>query len=320
MRAGVTALTQTEGRDQFYPTPPDVAEKMLKGIEWNNIATALEPSAGKGDLVKAVYNIPSVSDRYRRERVEIDCIELDPYLQQILKHNFSEMEAVAARLVHDDFLTFRSHKCYDLILMNPPFANGDKHLLKALEIQKNGGQIVCLLNAETIRNPYSNTRKLLLQKLNEHEAQITYLADAFAEAERRADVDVAIVRVEIPNIRRESTFFNRMKEAVQQAVEDLKRKLFSKKTVEERVGEFVEKFPSRDKEYPNADLFEWHGLLTLSYETGRRIFVKERGISLDDSMTIDAFIALTENAWGAETVRELKKSYDGASRATEKVT
>ena len=40
--------------------------------------------------------------------------------------------------------------------MNPPFSEGDKHLLKAINIMKNGGQIVCILNAETIKNPYSN--------------------------------------------------------------------------------------------------------------------------------------------------------------------
>ena len=35
--------------------------------------------------------------------------------------------------------------------MNPPFSNGDKHLLKALKMQEKGGAIICLLNAETIR-------------------------------------------------------------------------------------------------------------------------------------------------------------------------
>ena len=42
--------------------------------------------------------------------------------------------------------------------MNPPFAQGEKHLLKALEMQERGGAIICILNAETIRNPNNLTR------------------------------------------------------------------------------------------------------------------------------------------------------------------
>jgi len=36
-------------------------------------------------------------------------------------------------------------KEYSLIILNPPFSNGCKHLLKALEMQqRNGGAVVCL--------------------------------------------------------------------------------------------------------------------------------------------------------------------------------
>ena len=64
-------------------------------------------------------------------------------------------------------------------MMNPPFSEGDKHLLKALELMKNGGQVVCLLNAETLKNPYSNSRKELIQKLKELDAKIKYLEANF---------------------------------------------------------------------------------------------------------------------------------------------
>ena len=56
-------------------------------------------------------------------------------------------------------MTFYTYKHYDLIIMNPPFDNGDKHLLKAIDLQKNGGAIICLLNAETLKNPYSKYKK-----------------------------------------------------------------------------------------------------------------------------------------------------------------
>ncbi len=79
---------------------------------------------------------------------------------------FKEEEQV--HIVHDDFLTFQSRKHYDLIVMNPPFADGEAHLLKAIELQKRwGGQIRCLLNAETLLNPYTNRRKVLQSQLAE---------------------------------------------------------------------------------------------------------------------------------------------------------
>lgn len=48
-----TAITTTrEANKGFYPTPPDLAEKLLAGIDWYMIETILEPSAGKGDLTR----------------------------------------------------------------------------------------------------------------------------------------------------------------------------------------------------------------------------------------------------------------------------
>lgn len=54
----------------------------------------------------------------------VDCIEIDPELRNILKGKNHHV-------VHDDFLTFHTYKQYDLIVMNPPFSEGDKHLLKS---------------------------------------------------------------------------------------------------------------------------------------------------------------------------------------------
>lgn len=227
----VTNLTITNGDDQFYPTPPSVAKKMLEDVDWRYISTVLEPSAGKGDLIKALAEEQYDRCQYQRNSIDVDAIEIDPYLREICKYNFSEqaknqiedrwsreykvLDRVNLHVVHDDFMTYESFKRYDLIVMNPPFKDGHKHLLKALEMQKNGGAVICLLNAETIRNPYSFSRRHLAQKLEEYNATIEYMDDAFStDAERRADVDVAIVKVYIPQATQESTFFERMKKAV----------------------------------------------------------------------------------------------------------
>jgi len=250
-------VSTEEAQKGFYPTPADVAEKMLAGVDWKKVQTVLEPSAGKGNLILAVgkaYRAATWSDY---NSLDVDAIELDPYLRQICKYEFSEenaekyreiersleerydsenrcyiklteeerlrkrwaeeerrcRHAVNLHMVHDDFLTYRTYKRYDLIVMNPPFADGDKHLLKALDMQKNGGAVICLLNAETLRNPYSSTRMVLKNKLAELNADIEFVEDAFLSSERSTDVEIAIVKVCIPEKVYESTIYERMKKA-----------------------------------------------------------------------------------------------------------
>lgn len=243
---------------EFYPTPPELASKMLDGIDWRFIQTVLEPSAGKGDILRELAKKEN-SYTYNTSKFDVDCCEIDPYLRQILKYNFSEDRKDRVRgeingiennreyireigkyrplteqekqrmyylkdeestffanginIVYDDFLKYEPFNQYDLILMNPPFSEGDKHLLKALDIQKRGGSIVCLLNAETIKNPYTPTRKHLVSLLEKYGAKIQYVSNAFTSAERSTDVEVAIIRVSIEQKEEESEFYNRFKEA-----------------------------------------------------------------------------------------------------------
>lgn len=193
---------------EFYPTPAHIALKMLDNIDFNYIKSVLEPSAGDGTLVKLTENKMRLgrqngygyNDTYK---ADIDCIEIDEGLRHILKGD-------GYKVVHDNFLTYRTHKQYDLIIMNPPFSNGDEHLLKALEMQKNGGIIVCLLNAETLKNTYSNKRKELLQKLEDLNANIEYIPDAFIGAERKTGVEIALIKVAIIEPKKESYIYEQL--------------------------------------------------------------------------------------------------------------
>lgn len=198
---------------EFYPTPANLAGKMFRYIkDYRYISTVLEPSAGKGDLAELYVNFLNKNNDNRGwhhhdyNADNIDMIEHDPNLIAMLRgKNY--------RVVGDDFLSFTATKSYDLIIMNPPFSNGDEHLLKAIQIQENGGQIVCLLNAETIRNPYTNRRKLLAQKLAEYGAKVEFVSDAFKKAQRKTDVEVAIVYLNIPEPKRTSFIFDNLKKA-----------------------------------------------------------------------------------------------------------
>lgn len=238
----VTAITATqEAVKSFYPTPPELADKLLAGIDWRYIENVLEPSAGKGDLVKAAAQ-KAYGRSYNRS-LSVDCVEIDPYLRSILDYEFggrreneilerlrqlrSEradtswldreydgLHKLSAPVVHDDFLTFQSRKHYDLIVMNPPFSDGDAHLLKAIELQKRyGGQIRCLLNAETLLNPYTNRRKILQDQLTELGAEVEYVEGGFSQGERPTDVTVALIKISFPQVKEDSDIFQRLSEA-----------------------------------------------------------------------------------------------------------
>lgn len=253
---------------EFYPTPVGLVKKMLDGLDVRKIKTVLEPSAGKGNILRELAKKETDygwNDCY----FDVDCIEKDINLQQILKYNFlqrkkdlereieqitkghvyekeslglykyydgrnwnftseeetgkidknkSELECFFKKgihIVHDDFLTFNTYKKYDLIIMNPPFSNGDKHLLKALEMQKDGGSIICLLNAETLKNPYSNSRKALVKLLKEYNASIEFLQDTFSKSERKTDVEIALIKVYIEEQEQmETDIFTKLKEGM----------------------------------------------------------------------------------------------------------
>ena len=183
---------------EFYPTPIELLKKIMKDVDLRFIKTVLEPSAGKGDIADYLIDKAEKYSRYGRSYLDIDCIEINPDLQKILKgKNY--------RIVHDDFLTYKTFKHYDLIVMNPPFSNADKHLAKAIQMQEeNGGAVICILNAQTIKNPYTYERQQLVSRLKEAGADISFMESEFKNAERKTDVEIAVVKVAFKGKERKS--------------------------------------------------------------------------------------------------------------------
>ena len=162
-----------ENVKDFYPTPEPLINKLTDGLNFNLIQSVLEPSAGDGRICDNIANRlkSTLSYSYSNKdfKYMIDTIEINNNLRAILKDK-------GYKVICDDFLKFHTYKSYSLYIANVPFSEGDKHVLKLIQLaeQNNGGHIRCICNAETIKNPYSNTRKLLLQKLDEHNANIEY--------------------------------------------------------------------------------------------------------------------------------------------------
>lgn len=245
-------VSTAEAQKGFYPTPLTLAAELLDDIQWHKISSVLEPSCGTGNLLIAIGRELA---EYKRDIQEprIDLVEIDPSLRGIVddafikknKNDYYEVyrryimqdqsnlteedkqkmeEAYALyrtcsckmRFVHNDFHQYHTMESYDLIVMNPPFADGDAHLLKAISMQERfGGQIRCILNAETLRNPYTNRRQILVRKLSELGAEVSFRENAFTDADRSTDVDVALIKLDIPAPKLDSEFFTRFHKAEQ---------------------------------------------------------------------------------------------------------
>src|SRR5699024_7744771 len=179
-------LIYTENKD-FYPTPEALFHRLLNGKRYLD-GKILEPSAGKGDMVRYIR-----AKMGRRETYPIDAIESDPRLASVLMG-----EGIS--VVWDDFLTYETYKEYDYSTRHRPFWNGVDRGRKGrglVENQIRRCEIHEILNKETINNAYSSKRQTLLRKLDEHGAEIRYVSGAFSDAERKTDVEVALRHAKI---------------------------------------------------------------------------------------------------------------------------
>jgi len=166
----------------FYPTPKNIINKMCEGITQKGLYI-LEPSAGKGDI------LDYLKDGYTNYHSnKLFCIEIEPELRMILKEKHY-------KIVGNDFLSYSPDYNFDYIIMNPPFDVGATHLLHAFRIS-DGAEIRCLLNEETIKNPYSKERQLLLNTIKENGGIVTPLGNCFTDAERTTNINVVMVTLQ----------------------------------------------------------------------------------------------------------------------------
>lgn len=264
---------------------------MPKLVNTNQIKAGdrvLEPSAGKGDIVDCINDTI-------QNKAMIDVVEIESELQHILYGK-------NCNVVAEDFLKFETYTEYDHIIMNPPFSEGAKHLLKAIEIAERSynkdTSISCILNAETIRNQYSSERQYLANKLAQYGASIEYIQDAFAQAERRTGVEIAIIKL---TVKRTGSNFFKLNLEEYDKVEEGTRELslnVSNPEIEKRkkeiyllvdmYDEHVKKLKKAYKEVTDLKQYDDH-LASVSkgmgIEFGQRTYVYFENIDLDESIT-----------------------------------
>lgn len=126
-KQGVSTLTCKN----LFPTPTEVAERMVRLLDIDAGHSVLEPSAGTGNLLRALPNLRP--DGY------VTAVEIQPQLCAVLN-------PLADEIINTDFLEWEPGTLFDRILMNPPFDHGIdiKHIKKALTLLADDGILVAL--------------------------------------------------------------------------------------------------------------------------------------------------------------------------------
>jgi len=115
----------------FFPTPKELAEKMVSVASIYGGMKILEPSAGSGRIANAIKSHTIDSD--------LLCIELN---YDLVKH----LQKTGFNCRQFDFLDFTADDKFDRIIMNPPFENGSdiKHIKHAINFLKPEGKLVAI--------------------------------------------------------------------------------------------------------------------------------------------------------------------------------
>lgn len=145
LRAGVKAVSAP----QLFPTPPELARRIVAAADAAGLSgrRVLEPSAGTGNLLKAIIDSATGADCCRTVAVEIDprlCTLLEQQRNLTLYANEGNHKIVCG-----DFLQCNGDLgTFDRIVMNPPFADGQdmRHVEHALHMLKPGGRLVAVMS------------------------------------------------------------------------------------------------------------------------------------------------------------------------------
>lgn len=95
---------------------------------------------------------------------------------------------------------------------------------------------------------------------------------------------------------------------IKDAMKSLRKKIFENMNREKSIEAFLDMFKKGER-YPGMDFFEWHYYLTGSCLMGREAFVKNNELNLDAMYTVDEFIAVCENDYGSDVIKQLKERW-----------
>lgn len=118
--------------EQLFPTPPELARRLIEAAEPSPGLTWLEPSAGTGRLLDALLAVDPDA--------EVEAVEINPQLVEHLRHRYP-----SAIVFCGDFMDYQD-AAPERIIMNPPFSNAQdvRHILHAFNLLAPGGILAAI--------------------------------------------------------------------------------------------------------------------------------------------------------------------------------
>jgi hypothetical protein len=164
----------------FFPTPPEVIDRMLQISRIDSSHRVLDPSAGAGDLCLAVRKLGAV----------VECFEINSDLYQALT-------LLGFQPLDRDFLFATPRPMYDRVLMNPPFSKDAyiDHVRAAYDWLTPGGELVAVLP-----NGYQSSRSLQRRNFSDWLDDLgvdryNNPADAFTKSDRSCGVSTHLIHL-----------------------------------------------------------------------------------------------------------------------------
>lgn len=137
------ALDKKKTFEQF-DTPPELARRMVELAEIRNYDDVLEPSAGVGNLLEALFdgNPPGY----------VQAIELDLDRANGLREKFSDIGIWQGDFLEWPGAMVEPPPIFDAVLINPPFSNNQdiRHVRHAWELLRPGGRLVAIISPHSI--------------------------------------------------------------------------------------------------------------------------------------------------------------------------
>lgn len=167
----------------FFPTPPDLVNRMLDHAAIEDGHEVLEPSAGVGNIMDAVKD--------QHPGAKTHGIEQKFDFADVLKMKGHQHEV-------GDFLDHK--KTYDRIVMNPPFENrqDEKHVKHAYSLLKPGGRMVAIMGAGAWNNERSSGFRDWASEVGAKNYQLPEGSFAGDDALKQTNVNTHMVIIDKP--------------------------------------------------------------------------------------------------------------------------
>ena len=167
---------------QFFETPAELADEMVRYADITPSSVVLEPSAGQGAIIKAIHRAyPGKAVNYH----------------ELMNLNLSILSDIPySYYCGSNFLDYHD-QLYDCIIANPPFSKNQDidHIRHMWKVLKPGGRIVTIASKHWL---YSTSKKETTFKewiYNEVEADVTTVeAGAFSESGTKIETVMLILQ------------------------------------------------------------------------------------------------------------------------------